>query len=191
MAAADASPLQQATVAVQALIDACGGRGVIIGGMALGLLAEARMTVDVDAVMMSEDRDVQDIVREAQSRGFASRSRDPVAFARTTRVLPLVHTATGAGVDLSLGALPFEEEMIGRARHVSVAGTNVAIPTPEDFIILKAIAHRPQDFADIRTIVETYPDLDRKRIERWVRDFADTLEMPELWDDIVPLLKAP
>jgi hypothetical protein len=31
--------------------------------------------------------------------------------------------------------------------------------------------------------------LDRTRIERWVREFAEALEMPELWEDIAPLLK--
>jgi hypothetical protein len=33
-------------------------------------------------------------------------------------------------------------------------------------------------------LVEGHPDLDRKRIKRWVREFALALEMPELWDDI-------
>lgn len=56
-------------------------------------------------------------------------------------------------------------------------------------IIFKAVAHRLKDLIDIQTLVEVYPDLDRSRIERWVRDFADTLESPDLWDDLAPLLK--
>jgi hypothetical protein len=58
------------------------------------------------------------------------------------------------------------------------------LPSPEDLIILKAVAHRPQDLLDIRAISTNYPNLDRQRIESWVRQFAEALEMPELWTDI-------
>ena len=37
---------------------------------------------------------------------------------------------------------------------------------------------------------DTHPGLDRNRVEYWVRQFADVLEMPELWEDIIPLLNA-
>ena len=32
-----------------------------------------------------------------------------------------------------------------------------------------------------------HPDVDRRRVEKWVRAFADALESPELWQDIAPL----
>ncbi len=60
----------------------------------------------------------------------------------------------------------------------------IRLPTPEDLIILKAVAHREQDLLDIRAVVASHPNLDRQRIGRWVREFAQVLEMPELWDDI-------
>lgn len=31
----------------------------------------------------------------------------------------------------------------------------ICLPTPEDLIILKAVAHRPKDLLDIRTLIET------------------------------------
>jgi len=52
----------------------------------------------------------------------------------------------------------------------------------------QAVAHRGKDLLDIEGILRSYPDVDRSRIERWVREFAAALDMPELWDDIVPLL---
>jgi hypothetical protein len=33
---------------------------------------------------------------------------------------------------------------------------------------MKAIAYRPKDLEDIRTIADKYPNLDTKRIEEWV-----------------------
>ncbi|MDZ4159533.1 MAG: hypothetical protein U1B80_07065, partial [Anaerolineaceae bacterium] len=64
----------------------------------------------------------------------------------------------------------------------------VRLPTPEDLIILKAVAHRPIDMLDIQGIVESNPDLDRQRIEYWVRQFSQALDNPQLWEDIARLL---
>jgi hypothetical protein len=63
------------------------------------------------------------------------------------------------------------------------------LPTPEDLVIMKAIAHRPKDLEDIRTIVEKYPNMDVQRIEKWVRAFGEVLETPDLWGMIKSLLK--
>ena len=41
---------------------------------------------------------------------------------------------------------------------------------------MKAIAHRPKDLEDIRTIADKYPNLDRKRIEEWRKTFGEVLE---------------
>jgi hypothetical protein len=54
---------------------------------------------------------------------------------------------------------------------------------------MKAIAHRPKDLEDIRTIADKYPNLDLKRIKKWVKAFGEGLDTPELWDLIKPLLK--
>jgi len=40
-------------------------------------------------------------------------------------------------------------------------------------------------------VIESHTDLDKERIERWVREFARLLEMPEVWDDIAPWLQQP
>ena len=58
----------------------------------------------------------------------------------------------------------------------------------EDLIIFKAVAHRPKDLMDIQALIESHLDLDRERVRRWVREFAQALEMPELWDDIASWL---
>jgi predicted nucleotidyltransferase len=79
--------------------------------------------------------------------------------------------------------------MVERASTQSFAGLSIRLPTPEDLIIMKAIAHRPKDLEDIRTIADKYPNLDRNRIEAWVRSFGDALELPDLWDQIKLLLK--
>ena len=80
--------------------------------------------------------------------------------------------------------LPFEEEMVERGIVQSTGTLSVRLPTPEDLIIMKVIAHRPKDLEDIRTIVDKNPNLDIARIRQWVKSFAEVLEMPDLWDDV-------
>ena len=53
---------------------------------------------------------------------------------------------------------------------------------------MKAIAHRSKDIEDIRTIVDKNPNLDIPRIERWVKDYAELLYAPELWEEIRKIL---
>ena len=55
---------------------------------------------------------------------------------------------------------------------------------------MKAIAHRPKDLEDIRTIIDNNLNLDHARIEHWVKSFAEILEMPDLWKQIEAILKA-
>jgi hypothetical protein len=93
-----------------------------------------------------------------------------------------------ADIDVSLGMLPFEEDMVARSSTKSFANLSIRLPTPEDLIIMKAIAHRPKDLEDIRTIAEKYSDLDIKRIEEWVKSFGDALEQPDLWAQVKSLL---
>ena len=40
-------------------------------------------------------------------------------------------------------------------------------------------------------IVAANTELDKARIEGWVRQFAEALEMPEIWDDIAAWFDGP
>ncbi len=124
----------------------------------------------------------------AQAEGIIPRIPDAADFARKNRVLLLKHSPTDTDIDVSLGILPFEEEMVDRAKTQSFAGLSVRLPTPEDLIIMKAIAHRPKDLDDIRTIADKYPGLDKNRVMEWVKSFGDALELPDLWAQIRNLL---
>jgi hypothetical protein len=169
-------------------MDRHGGRGVLIGGIAASLLGRPRFTADVDAMLLASTEDVDQLIAAAAEEGLVPRNEDAATFARRHRILLLHHTTSGISVDLSLGALPFEEEMVARSHLHDMGPLQVRLPSPEDLIIMKAIPRRPQDVQDIERLLQVYPDLDRDRIRYWTQAFADVLEMPEVWDDIAPLL---
>ena len=182
-------PFRATLEALQRLLHIFDDRGVIIGGVAVGFLGRPRFTADVDAVFLLSTQDIAKFVELARQENIIPRRNDVEEFARKSRVLLLKHTPTETDIDISLGILPFEEEMVERSEIKSFANLSVRLPTPEDLIIMKAIAHRPKDLEDIRTIAGNYPNLDITRIEKWVKSFGEVLETPDLWDLVKSLLK--
>lgn len=183
-------PLLDALDALQHLLSRFDNKGVIIGGAAVSILGRARFTEDVDAMFLLSIKDLPHLLELAKEEGIEPRVNNAIDFARKNRVLLLKHTSTDTGIDISLGALPFEEEMVKRGMLYEVdQALQLRLPTPEDLVIMKAIAHRPKDLEDIRTIVEKYPNMDVQRIEEWVKAFGEALEPPDLWDLIQSLLK--
>lgn len=188
---ADLRPLLEPLDALQRLLNRFPGRGMIIGGIAVSFLGRSRLTVDLDAVLMASAEEIPVVLRAASQEGIEPRADGALDFARRHRVLLLRHLPSQTNIDVSLGVLPFEQEAVGRSREVRVAGLALRLPTPEDLIIMKAVAHRPRDLEDIQGIIDSNSRLDKSRIEAWVRQFAEALEMPELWEDIAGMLKAP
>jgi hypothetical protein len=160
-------------------------RAAVIGGVAAGLQGQPRLTEDVDAVVL--DVDAEALIDSGRQYGFLPRMADALEFSRRTRVLLLQHRS-GVDVDLSLGALPFEYEVVDRAQAIDAGDLRILVASPEDLIIMKALARRPQDIADIAGIIEIQPSLDLERIRRWTREFSAVLEMPEIFDDLEALL---
>lgn len=165
--------------------------GAIIGAVAASLQGQARATEDVDALLRLDENTLNHFLEVAATQGLRPRIPDAVSFARRSAVLLLEHEASSVGVDLTICRLPFESEAIDRARVVVMGDLQFAVVGPEDLIIMKAIAHRPQDLQDIQAVVRANPQLDVKRIHAQVQEFAKFLDMPELWKDIAAFFKTP
>lgn len=176
--------------AVQKLISRFNHRGVVIGGIAASVLGRARYTEDVDAMFLLSTQDIPRFLGEAEQEGIVPRIENAADFAKKRRVLLLQHIITGTNIDISLGIMPFEQEVVERSSiREFESALQVRLPTPEDLIIMKAIASRPKDFEDIRTLAAKYTNLDLARIKRWVKDYANLMEVPELWGQIEKILK--
>ncbi|MBI3976671.1 MAG: nucleotidyltransferase [Chloroflexi bacterium] len=162
--------------------------GIVIGGVAASVLGRPRATRDVDAVVWLDPEGWPDLLAAGAQFGFIPRRPDALPFARQSRVLLVHHAPSGVDVDISFGALPFEKEAIERHLSVEVGGVSIPLPTPEDLIVMKAIAHRQRDVADIESLLDAHPRLDLRRVRRWVREFSAVLEMPEILNDLEAML---
>jgi hypothetical protein len=143
-------------------------------------MGEPRLTLDLAVTVMAPPEGTTAFVNLLLQH-FALRVPDPVAFARQTRVVP-IRAPNGCNGDISLGIPGYEEEVIRRAVDYGVApGKAIRLCSPEDLIIHKAVAGRPQDLMDIAGVVYRQGErLDVTYIRRWLREFATLLEMPEI-----------
>jgi hypothetical protein len=162
--------------------------GIVIGGVAASILGRPRMTRDVDMLLLLEEKEWDKCLRDGAKFGFIPRLTDCLKFAKQSRVLLVRHQRSGIDVDITFCGLEFEREAINRATWFSVGETRLPLPTPEDLIIMKAIAHRPKDLADIESILDAQGKLNVRRIRKWVREFSIAIETPEILTDLESVL---
>lgn len=154
----------------------------LIGGLAASYWGQPRSTKDVDIVLLTGIGDEERFIKPLTT-AFAARVAGADQFALTNRVI-LLQTKKGVGIDVSLGALPFEEEMLRRATVREVLpGVRVRIATPEDIVVMKSIANRPRDVDDIERIIAAQgKKLDADYIRHWLSDFSEFLSEIDLLD---------
>src|SRR5262245_42896262 len=162
--------------------------GTVIGGVAASLLGRPRVTRDIDALVLLDESEWDVFLDKGAVFGFVRRLSDALTFAHQARVLLVRHEASGIEVDIAFGTLPFEEEAVMRTVWHDVGGVQVPLPLPEDLLIMKTVAHRPRDMADIESILDAQPQLDLRRVRRWVREFSTALATPELLRDFNALV---
>lgn len=171
----------------QALVDAADFlSGLRVPYMVVGAMAQAvwglpRSTVDVDVTVWVEEAGIKDFVGEL-SKHFNVLPSQPLEFIRDTRVLP-VKTPGGVHIDIMFGMSPFEMEALNRAVTRKVAGTDAKFCTAEDLILHKIISEREQDLLDVRQLIDIRKtELDREYLDTRVKELADILERPEIFD---------
>jgi len=167
------NPITRAAAELQGFCEAAGWRFCFIGGIAVQRWGEPRLTQDADLTIITGFGG-ESIFVDALLDSFEGRRADAREFALRNRVV-LVATAEGVPVDISLGAMPFEERAVARATDYAIA-PEVVIRTcsAEDLVVMKAFAGRARDWLDIEGI------LDRS---------AGTLDSELIFAELDPLLE--
>lgn len=165
------------------LQDFCDGlawRSCFIGGIAVQRWGEPRLTRDVDLTLLAGFGGEGDFIDRLLA-AYHGRIEDAGAFARRHRVV-LLQTAEGVGIDVSLGALPFEVSMIDRATIFSFGpGLDIRTCSAEDLIVLKLFASRPLDVRDAEGVAIRHGDrLDWSYVEDQLRPLAEVKQDPEI-----------
>jgi len=155
--------LFEAASEVCAFMEARQWKYCIIGGLAVQQWGEPRTTLDVDLTLLTGWGEEAQFV-DALLERFKSRLDGAREFALARRIL-LIRASNGTDLDVALGALPFEENMVARARPVAFS-PDLQLPCcmAEDLVIMKVFAGRPRDWLDAESIVARQCALDAAHI---------------------------
>jgi len=182
--------LTRLALGLQSFWQGKGWEACIIGGLAVQAWGQPRFTLDVDVSLLAGLGREEELI-EAWLTAYPSRIPDPQKFALENRVL-LLRGPEGIGIDVALGCLPFEEQAIRSAVEVEMEpGARVKICRPEDLIVMKAFADRPQDWLDVKGILirQKEKPLDWGHIRKHLKVLAKAKESPELVDKLEAMRK--
>ncbi|MGH7573976.1 MAG: nucleotidyl transferase AbiEii/AbiGii toxin family protein [Longimicrobiales bacterium] len=161
---------------------------MLIGGQAVLVHAEPRLTQDIDVTLGASPDRLQDVLDTCAALDLRVLPDNIEAFARKTFVVPAAETETGIRIDFIFSTTPYEANAIGRAVLVPVVGRPVPFAAAEDLVLHKLFAGRPRDIEDAKSVVRRKGDqLDWEYLERWARAFAEIPgreNMPEEIDQL-------
>ena len=149
---------------------------MIIGGQAVLLYGEPRLTRDIDITLGVNTDRLKDLLTILQKISLKPIPADIESFVRQTMVLPSLDEATGIRIDFIFSFTPYETEAIKRAKKIMMLGQEICFASPEDVIIHKIFAGRPRDLEDVRTILLKNPEIDAKYIRSWLKEFDASAE---------------
>jgi hypothetical protein len=169
-------PIVDAASELQAFCTERGWRFCFIGGIAVQRWGEPRFTADADITLLAGFGGEEDFIRPLCAH-FRPRRPDAEAFALRYRVL-LLESQTGVGLDVALGAVPFEIKSIERASAFEIGqGKILTTCSAEDLLVHKLIANREKDWIDIEgVLVRQWDKLDLMRVRTEVQPLLDLRE---------------
>jgi hypothetical protein len=143
----------------------------LAGGWAFSALVEPRATTDIDILILL-DPPSRETIQSLVSSVFTSAIIHPSPM--KLKSISIWH-CTGLRdnqeivVDLLLADSAFLQSALVRRRHISFGGQTVCVLTVEDLMVMKMIAGRLQDLADLEKIEanKTQLQIDWSYIEQW------------------------
>ena len=174
MTAAMMNELIDAVVAFQDLLEKEGIPTMAIGGIAVGVWGEPRLTRDIDMKVLIHREDRARLLAVLQA--FTPLDDNPDDSFRRLG-LAFFHDSNGIRIDVLLADTIFDETAIERARTVTLfKGKIIRVCTAEDLVVYKMLSTRIKDRADVESIIQKQGEaLDNAYIEGWLTQFEEAL----------------
>jgi predicted nucleotidyltransferase len=161
---------EELIIKVSSTLDESNMSYMVIGGQAVLLYGEPRLTKDIDITLGAGIADLDNLLSAIKQIPLQILVEDVQSFVKQTMVLPAMHEPTGIRVDFIFSFTPYEAQAIKRAKLVEMRGQRVCFAAVEDLIIHKIFAGRPRDIEDVRKILLKDHKLDIQYTEKWLRE---------------------
>ncbi len=144
---------------------------MIIGGQAVLIYGEPRLTKDIDITLGISIDKLSILLEISQKLNFEVLIQNIEEFVKRTFVLPTKDKKTGIRIDFIFSFSTYERQAIERAVEINFKGYKVKFASPEDVIIHKIFAGRARDMEDVKSILIKNPSLNLDYIKKWLREF--------------------
>ena len=145
---------------------------IVLGGQAVLLYGEPRLTKDVDITIGLNIDSVDKIADILKKIDIVPIPEDFRQFVKRTMVLPLINKESGIRVDIIFSFSEFARSAIERANVVKIDNMDVHYVSLEDLIIFKIFSGRPRDREDVRMILIKNKEIDLKYIKKKLKELS-------------------
>jgi len=148
---------------------------MVIGGQAVLLYGEPRLTRDIDITLGVGVEALSKIKKILRTMGLKILVKDDKEFVAKNMVLPAMDRESGIRIDFTFSYSPYEKQAIDRAKAIKLGRTSVRFTTLEDLVIHKVIAGRARDLEDVKSVLLKNAKYDLHYIEKWLAEFDKSL----------------
>jgi len=149
--------IERALVRIAADLRQLDVRFALVGGLAVSLRAEPRTTLDV-AIAVDSDVQAEAVVHSLLALGYrvgGQLEQDRAGRLATMRLRSSDVARTPIVIDLLFASSGIEREVVASAEEFEVLpGTRMRVATAAHLVALKLLADRPQDRADVASLLE-------------------------------------
>ena len=166
------------------LVSVCNGMRIayaVMGGLAVRVHGIPRPTHDVDLTLSIDRVALGELLDQLEELGYSVPQPykdgwlDEIAGMPLIKIRAYLDAGHGIDVDIFVAESEFQKSLMQRRMPVESEGRVISVVSAEDLILLKLIAHRPRDIADVGDILFTQGELD----EEYLRQWATTLGVRE------------
>lgn len=163
--------LRRAFARTISALEAAGLPYAVVGGVAVGLHAEPRVTRDLDFVVpVEDDRDAERVVLQLQRAGFVVDSLFENDAGRISTVRTLHRLAPGVFADFLFHNSRIEKEIASAATREDVGGAEgVRVARRSHLLAMKVLASRPKDLPDLQHLIVAASARELSRVEPALR----------------------
>lgn len=164
--------LTRSLIEITSLFDRLGLAYAVMGGLAVRVYGIPRATYDIDFTLaVGRDR-LQELFKAVELLGYAVPDAYASGWVDQVGGMPLVKFRlfvedNGIDIDVFLAESPFQQSILDRRRREEIDGAILYLVSPEDLVLLKLIANRPRDIADVYDVLFIQGTLDEAYMRTW------------------------
>jgi hypothetical protein len=164
-------PVARAFLAAARTAKSLGIRPILFGGLAVNVRSQGRFTDDVDLILDASESRAAEIIAAFKQAGLEMTDKSEVRLARDA----MANARLGdTRIDILLPCDPLTQAVVREATDHELDGEVVGVARPEELILMKLIARRANDIADIQALLVCNRDqLDFAAIRRWLPDLDE------------------